>query len=233
MKQFQGIWMPSSEVELVDWMSKYGQIVDGKGTYQYAKFLGAMEHCKSFRRCIDQGSHIGLWTMQLAKRFDFVECFEPVAHLRECWMQNVLFIDRPGIMLRGHALGKEPGTVLMFSHKLACGDSSVEHAPEYMRKIYDDVARPVNDAVEMRTLDSFEFIDVDFIKLDAEGYEENIARGAAETIRKWRPVILVEQKRDMACKYGLQPQGALQYLEQAHDYRIAREMGGDFVMVPR
>lgn len=228
MKQFQGIWMPSAEVELVEWMSRNGQMVDGKGTYQYAKFEGAMQHCKSFRRCIDQGSHIGLWTMHLAKHFDYVECFEPVARLRECWRLNVGTL--PG--LHECALGKEPGQVTLFSHGTACGDSSVEHTADKMRWIGGAVAAPSDFDVEMRTLDSFEFTDVDFIKLDAEGYEENIARGAAETIRRWQPTIIVEQKRDMACKYGLQPKGAIQYLEQAHNYRVVREMAGDYVMVP-
>lgn len=229
MKQFQGIWMPTGEQELVDWMGKHGQMVDGKGTYQYAKFVAAMEHCKSFRRCIDQGSHIGLWTMQFAKRFDMVECFEPVAALRECWLENIDFIAyNPN--LYNYALGKMPGTVQMLSNSYASGDSYLATATE-KRSIDGHVAELVNTDVEMRTLDSFEFIDVDFLKVDAEGYEENILRGAAETIRKWRPTIIVEQKRDMACKFGLQPQGAIHYLEQAHDYRVVRELGGDFILV--
>jgi len=231
MKQFQGVWMPSAEVELVEWMSRNGQIVDGKGTYQYAKFEGAMAHCKSFRRCIDQGSHIGLWTMHLQKRFDAVECFEPVARLRECWDMNINY-DKNHNELHTCALGKEPGQVTLFSHGTACGDSSIEHPTALLRTINGDVAVPSDFDVEMRTIDSFEFIDVDFIKLDAEGYEENIARGAAETIHRWRPTIIVEQKRDMACKYGLAPKGAIQYLEQAHNYRVVREMAGDYVMVP-
>jgi len=230
MKQFQGIWMPSAEQELIEWMGRNGQIVDGKGTYQYAKFEGAMAHCKSFRRCIDQGSHIGLWTMHLAKRFDAVECFEPVARLRECWKLNIK--DPIQCHLYSGALGKEPGQVTLFSHSTACGDSSIEHGADVARTINGAVAAPSDFDVEMCTLDSFGFTDVDFIKLDAEGYEENIARGAAETIRKWQPTIIVEQKRDMACKYGLQPKGAIQYLEQVHNYRVVREMAGDYVMVP-
>lgn len=231
MKQFQGIWMPGSEIELIDWMSKHGQMIDGKGTYQYAKFQGAMEYCKSFRTCIDQGSHIGLWTMHLAKRFDTVHCFEPVAALRECWVKNLADITPPPTLYH-FALGKESGRVYMASNTAACGDSWIDTIGAERRHIYGAVAERIDHSVEMRTLDSFEFIDVDFMKVDAEGYEENILRGAADTIRKWRPTIIVEQKRDMACKFGLEPQGALQYLREAHDYRIVREMGGDFILQP-
>lgn len=230
MKQFQGIWMPSGERELIDWMSRNGQLVEGRGTYQYPKLVETLAHCTNFRTCIDQGSHIGLWTMHLAKRFDSVVCFEPVQRLAECWEANMR--GDPNISkckLLNLALGKEPGEVVMFSHGTACGDSSVEHDASKMRVINSAVAAPA-DKVRMVTLDSLEPIDVDLIKCDAEGYEENILRGAEQTIRKWKPTIVVEQKRDMARKYGLEPQGAIAFLRTL-GYVPVKEMGGDFIMV--
>jgi FkbM family methyltransferase len=229
MKQYQGIWMPTEEQELVMWMGRNGQLVNGKGTYQYAKIEAALHHCKSFRRCIEQGSHIGLWTMHLDKRFDRVECFEPVARLRECWLLNVDY-DSNKHSLNECALGKEFSRVSMLSNTYASGDSYLSDAVS--RRTIDGHTATKSDDVEMLTIDSFGYIDVDFIKLDAEGYEENIARGAENTIRQWRPTIIVEQKRDMATKFGLQPKGAIQYLEQAHNYRVVQELAGDYVMVP-
>jgi FkbM family methyltransferase len=44
--------------------------------------------------------------------------------------------------------------------------------------------------VEMKTVDSFG-IPADFIKMDTEGYEANILRGAAETIKKHKPIIVM------------------------------------------
>ena len=46
--------------------------------------------------------------------------------------------------------------------------------------------------VALRTLDSFELTDVGFIKIDVEGAELNVLRGALETIRASRPVVLCE-----------------------------------------
>ena len=44
--------------------------------------------------------------------------------------------------------------------------------------------------VEIKTIDSFT-IPADFIKMDTEGYEANILRGAAETIKKHKPIIVM------------------------------------------
>jgi hypothetical protein len=83
----------------------------------------------------------------------------------------------------------------------------------------------------MEALDSFELADVDLIKIDCEGYEENVLRGAEQTIRRSQPVICVEQKRQMAEKFGLTPQGAVRFLETM-GYVVHVEMGGDFLMRP-
>jgi FkbM family methyltransferase len=224
MKQYLGIWMPSAERELVDWMSRHSQMVDGKGTYQYPKLVETLANCKSFRTCIDQGSHIGLWTAHLAKRFDRVICFEPLAHLRECWAQNVTGEALSKCELLPHALGDHAGTIAMSSNPTVCGDSWIKGEGE--------AATGQPYTATMRTLDSFEFTDVDLIKCDAEGYEEFILRGAEATITKWRPTIVVEQKRDMACKFGLKPKGAIEFLKTL-GYAEVREMGGDHIMVHR
>jgi len=46
--------------------------------------------------------------------------------------------------------------------------------------------------VSLRRLDDYEFRDVSFIKIDVEGHEQRVIRGATETLERERPVILVE-----------------------------------------
>ncbi len=45
--------------------------------------------------------------------------------------------------------------------------------------------------VHIRTIDSYEFPKIDFIKMDVEGYERQVLKGAKETIKKYSPVISV------------------------------------------
>lgn len=46
--------------------------------------------------------------------------------------------------------------------------------------------------VELRTLDSLELQKVDFIKIDVEGYEYFVLQGGLNTIRKFKPQIILE-----------------------------------------
>ena len=48
------------------------------------------------------------------------------------------------------------------------------------------------DRAELRSLDSFGFERVSVLKIDVEGYENEVLAGASETIRRNRPVILIE-----------------------------------------
>ncbi|RWD13572.1 MAG: FkbM family methyltransferase, partial [Mesorhizobium sp.] len=45
-----------------------------------------------------------------------------------------------------------------------------------------------------RMLDSFGLAGIDFLKIDVEGFEKPILEGGEQTIRRERPVIIIEQK---------------------------------------
>ena len=49
--------------------------------------------------------------------------------------------------------------------------------------------------VSVVTLDSFEFSNVGFMKIDVEGFEERVLRGAVETIARCRPIMYIEDDR--------------------------------------
>ena len=46
--------------------------------------------------------------------------------------------------------------------------------------------------VQTRTLDSYNFINIDFIKIDVEGHELNVLKGAVKTLKRNKPILLVE-----------------------------------------
>lgn len=217
MKQSHGWWFPDHEVHLIDWMnSKKNKVVmNGRSAYQGAKQLAALKHCKQFRTAVDCGAHIGTWAFNLAHKFDETHAFEPVAAHRECFAHNVIGTSG-SVTLHPTALGAEPGTVSIDTETGSSGNSAVGAGP---------------GEIEMRTLDSFGFQDVDFIKIDTEGYEANVLLGGEQTIRACKPVIVVEQKRDMASRFGLEPLGAVKLLE-SWGYRTAEEISGDYIMVP-
>lgn len=219
MKLVDGWNFPDHEQHLLEWMmDKNNRVkINDRSSYQGKKQLAALSLCDPNRRgvAIDVGAHIGLWSWNLSHWFDKVESFEPVPAHQECFLMNMK--GRSNWSLHTVALGDHEDTVSMYTGPASSGDTWVKGKGEIL----------------MRTLDSFAFIGVDFIKIDCEGYEEFVLRGGASTIALNRPVIVVEQKRDHATKFGLKPQGAVEYLVKEHAYKQANEMAGDFFMVPR
>ncbi len=221
MKKIGSWFFPDREEHFIEWMSnpKNHLVVNGRESYQGRKQIAALELCGARNRvALEAGGHIGTWAFNLAKHFHAVHSFEPVAEFRECFEKNVLGANSPEVVtLHPFALGDRPGNVAIRVDPLSTGGSFVKGKGD----------------IEMRTLDSFGFDDVDFIKADAEGFEEFIIRGAEETIERWRPIICVEQKRDMAVKFGLRPMGAVKYLIDTHRYKVVAEISGDYLCVPR
>ena len=75
--------------------------------------------------------------------------------------------------------------------------------------------------IPMKTLDSYEFSDVDLIKIDVEGYELQVVKGAAKTIAQSRPIIILEQRGCEIKNFGECESGqALRYLDEMGMRRI-------------
>ena len=197
-----------------DWIAhpKNRMILNGRPAYQGKKQAALLALCTKFRCAVDIGAHVGTWSYNLAPAFATVRAFEPVADHRACFVAN---IAAPNVVLYPIALGDKAAGVEMYTGPASSGDTWVKPG--------------VEGDIRMDTLDSFGFDDIDCVKIDAEGFEERILRGAEQTLRRCKPVLCVEQKRDFATKYGLEPQGAIPYL-QSLGYVVAREIGGDYLL---
>ena len=67
----------------------------------------------------------------------------------------------------------------------------------------------IEHEVPVKCLDDYNFEDVDFIKIDVEWYELKVCQGAENTIKKYMPTIMFENKRNEAddCKQYLKSLG--------------------------
>ncbi len=191
-------------------MQQRNEIVDGKPTYQYHKLTKAIASVKSFRTAVDVGGHCGLWSMHLTRRFETVHAFEPVELHRRCFERNV--VDNNHV-LYPCALGAADGWCSIHTANTSSGDSWVDAGNE----------------IPIRRLDDFDLHDVDFMKLDCEGYELYALQGAAETLKRCRPVVCVEQKPGRAQKFGLKETEAVDYLRGLGAQLIA-VMSGDYIL---
>lgn len=222
MKNWRGLYLPDGEEHLIEWMTVTNRIVNDKPTYQYHKLEEAVKYCSKDRRRtgIDIGAHCGLWSMHLCTFFNKIIAFEPITAHWECFLKNV---NLKNVELYTVALGKDPGVVSLTTGANSSGDTWV---------IPNGSNAKVAEVVLMKTLDSFYLQNIDFIKIDCEGYELPILMGGENTIKEWYPVICVEQKPNHGSRFGYKDTEAVDYLKSL-GYRIKKEMQGDFIMVKK
>ena len=73
-------------------------------------------------------------------------------------------------------------------------------------------ARPLAlraEGTQTVTLDSFKFSRVNFLKIDAEGFEPYVLEGAKETLERCRPIVYIEVNPGMLFQFGFQAEAVL------------------------
>lgn len=220
MKQFDKWFFPEHEAHLPEWMARVNDRRDGRLIYQGSKYRAAKKYLKNKRLALDIGGHVGLWSFQMAHDFESVIAFEAMPAHAACFYKNLEGFDN--VTLINKAVGAGPGRVRMETRtKGSSGDTGVSVSGG-------------GEPVDMVPIDSYGYDDVDFIKCDLEGYEVFAMRGAADTISRCRPVIVVEQKPHTGGpkRYGISDTAAVEFLETL-DYKCAQVISGDYIMVPK
>ena len=178
MYEKHGWWFPDQDTHFVEMLDK--NIRKGfEPVYQEPVRNKSLRYVKQKSVALDIGANIGLWSRDLALHFAQVIAFEPVSDFRDCLIKNVA---NNNIDIRPYALGPEDTTIDMVVTNGNTGHSHVDN---------NTIG---SGSIDMHKLDSLEFDAVDYIKIDCEGYELSILQGAKQTIKKHRPVIVVEQK---------------------------------------
>lgn len=158
--------------------------------YHYNKTLGRLEPetaiigelTEQRRRCLDVGANVGLYTYRFAQLFESVESFEPIP----ACARIIAASKRSNVRLHNFALSNRKGRANLSIP--ATGGPEVTALASLSNEFPG--AELLN--VELRTLDSFGFTDVDLIKIDVEGHELEVLEGGLETIRRESPTLLIE-----------------------------------------
>ncbi len=217
MKQSQGIYLPDDDNHFENHLQK-GVIYQGKGTYQFKKLQMAVEAVPEDKRVIavDIGAHVGTWSRVLSYMFDTVIAFEPLSKNYECLIENCR--DRTNVIAYRTGLSDKEEQ-LTFNPVLGnTGNSCV---------CENDA--PGSEVVNVVPLDDLSYGRIDFIKIDVEGYELNVLNGAKDTIKRCKPVIIVEQKPGNAEKYGLTQFAALEFLKSL-GMKVKATKSGDYIL---
>ena len=226
MKQIQGVCLPDHDTLFAYHLSKGPLLYDGRGTYQLKKIEQALKVVDHSATALDIGAHVGLWSMILKDHFERVLAFEPVPEHVACFHLNLQdSIDfgqgKGNVEVYPIALGSVHKKVLINPVPDNSGNAYVETVKMEGHNLVE---------VEQHLLDDW-YVGgpISFIKIDVEGYELEVIKGAEDTIRLHRPVIVVEQKPGNAKKYGFKTTEAVELL-QKWGAKVQWEMSGDYCL---
>ena len=179
------------------------------GVYQDDTLKMALQYVREPECAIDVGAHVGFWSVPMSKAFKIVHAFEPVE-------ENFVYLQRntdANVVPHLMALGDTPGLV------------GLRHVAPENSGAWETV--PGGGDALMQTLDSFQFKQVGLIKIDVQGDEERVLKGAVNTIAYWRPVVIVE------CALNGNYDGRPAAFMSSLGYRMAARINKDEIWVPK
>lgn len=161
----------------------------------------------------DIGTYVDGWysllASQLVGRKGKVYAFEPIPIFFRRLKENVRLNNLSNIVLNNIALSKTSGKRYMY---LADGESSFfkEYAQQRKGKSCERVL------VVMDSLDSYvrrhSVHRIDFIKIDVEGAEMDVLKGAFYTIKRYKPDILLELIENNVRAGGYKPADVITFM---------------------
>ena len=146
--------------------------------------------------CVEVGSHIGSISLKLSKSCKYLYCFEPLKESFELLKLNLKNNNCNNVYLYNLALSNEnKKSNIDFISTNNPGGAGLFYNSQIVNS--DIISVSDNYPVELITLDSLNIEKIDYLKIDVEGYEENVILGAYETIKRCNPVIIMEIYKDM------------------------------------
>lgn len=213
MKLAKGLMFPDADEFMVGETSV-------KGQYQIAHLAAALRYVTDFSCAVDGGAHIGTWSTAMATRFARVLAFEPSPDTFACLDWNLTQAGATNVDRHACALGASAGRVQM-----ALDDANAARRNTGARYAVAGGAIPVI------ALDSLALPSLGLLKLDVEGSEPLVLKGARETLLRCRPIVLFEDKKLWTRHFGM-PKDAVVARLRSLGYRHLQRISCDEIWGP-
>ena len=144
--------------------------------------------CDPARVSLDIGADVGEFSIAMLSRSRSVIAFEPRPAQAKAL---AAMFEAAGVSISVEAVGLSdtPGFVEMRVPESDPGRSTIDGA----NTLADEDGRQVHTIkIPVQRLDDLRLDDIGFVKIDVEGHELAVLRGGADTLRRNRPVLLVE-----------------------------------------
>ncbi len=191
-------------------------------SYEADNYAFLRKHCKEGQSVIDVGAHLGLFSIcawQCTGKKGKLYSFEPTPTTFALLQQTIRINGAQGhIQPVQAAVANQKGKVTFY---LGEGDINVSNSivahPERERKGYE---------VPMIALDEFVRENntgrIDFMKIDAEGAEMSVLKGARMILSEHRPICILGMHPNSIVKFGDSAKGIWDFVHEM-GYRVEEE----------
>jgi len=176
IEKVNDFWVPSNDVHIEKWKAG-APFTQNKCLNKFLKYCESQT--KEMKTVIDVGAWCGTWAKAIEPFARKVIAFEPDKTHFECLQRNCTINCTPRMEAVGSQLKEISLTEDNFTQ-----------------------AKRVNDKgnIRMITLDHMAYEDVDMIKIDVEGYEMEVLKGATKTLENVK-YLMIELNNNTK-KYG-------------------------------
>ena len=174
---------------------------------------------------IDIGANIGSFTLVAARVASRgkVHAFEPSEHHFRRLSNNVTMNHFGNVTLNKQGLNDKTGSATLFLPSLSGEMNNSGAASLYSAT--DTPGLQVTEEVELIALDDYAQSNslerIDLIKIDIEGAEFNALKGSIQTLKRFRPIVLMELDLDNMQRADCSPDEILDFWK-ALNYRVSK-----------
>jgi len=148
----------------------------------------AEQYLNQKRGCLDIGGHVGTTALRYANNFEKVYTFEPLYH--EALKKNL--VDVTNLKIYPYAVSDKEEEMTMIHRTGNTGLSMIitEETKHYKHRAGYD---PKEIKMQTKVVDDYNFTEIDFIKIDTEGFVLRPLKGMLKTLENnnW-PLLQIE-----------------------------------------
>jgi FkbM family methyltransferase len=188
-------------------------------------------YIKPTYNCLDIGANFGYHTVTmglLTKDCGKVFSFEPMRLFHDQVNANAYLNGLLNVQVFNNAVG-DTDEFVFIPEPNTTSTETINHGDTSITKNKN------GQQVKMVAIDSLDLPVIKFIKLDVQGCELPVLKGAKNKILKDKPVMIVEIEDFQLAKFGYTPQQLISFIKQDLGYNMYQMMTkypADFLCVP-
>jgi FkbM family methyltransferase len=193
---------------------------------------------------VDAGAYIGLHTVTMSRSFRLVYAFEPQRGIYQVLCGNLALNGCLNVIAHNSALYDCNGSMrLAPPERQEVSTPLLGGQPDYSRisnaaALTFEVVETGSGEVHATKLDDLHLEEVALVKVDTQGADLRVLRGAEDTLRRCRSLVLFEWERDLAAQHGTKLDDYYSFFAAiGYDIAVLQETSvgrqADYIATPR